>query len=310
MSVWTTGCTIALLAVMPVLAVAQSELAPDESVRPTERPGDAVVLLDGASPAAISAAVGEAIGVAPAAEAPAPASPRGLAGLFRPGGETPPVEGGVGGGSLLAITQSIRPTLRPDDLETTARAEATRNTPARIAQPGRNNGTLCGVVGLQGEEIEPITGRINGCGIPDAVRLRVVHGITLTTPATINCTTAQSVSEWVLDADEIIGNTGGGIANLRVVASYACRSRNSRGGARLSEHATGNAIDIAGIGLQNGSELSVLSDWRSGNASIMRNLHSAACGTFGTVLGPESDRFHQDHFHFDVASHRSGAFCR
>jgi hypothetical protein len=166
------------------------------------------------------------------------------------------------------------------------------------------------VIGLQGEQIEPVTGRISGCGIPSAIRLRVVHGVQLTTPATINCTTAQSLSQWVLDADEIIGGTGGGMANLRVVASYACRTRNSQSGARLSEHATGNAIDIAGIGLQNGGELSVLDDWRSGNSGIMRGLHEAACGTFGTVLGPNSDRFHQDHFHFDVASYRSGAYCR
>ena len=100
------------------------------------------------------------------------------------------------------------------------------------------------------------------------------------------------------------------MATLRVGASYAGRSRNSQSGARLSEHATGNAIDIAAVGLTNGSELSVLDDWRSGNSSIMRGLHEAACGTFGAVLGPNSDRFHQDHFHFDVASYRSGAYCR
>lgn len=312
MTVRATLCILAFATLAPVYALAQSaevrvitatELAPGSSLRPTARPGGSPV------PSSVGSAAIAPV-TTPALTTPAaPTRPRGLAGLFRPRVETA-APSSVGGGSALAIARSLRPSLRPDGLEARVRSEAIRNTPSRIAQLGRNTGQLCGVVGLQGEQIEPVTGRINGCGIPNAVRLRAVHGVTLTSPATINCGTAQSLSQWVLEAEDIIGNTGGGIANLRVVASYSCRTRNSRAGARLSEHATGNAVDIAAVGLQNGSELSVLSDWRSGNSSIMRGLHEAACGTFGTVLGPESDRFHQDHFHFDVASYRSGAYCR
>ncbi|QXT39276.1 extensin family protein [Gymnodinialimonas ceratoperidinii] len=293
-----------------VRVIEATPLAPAGSLRPAARPGSGTPVPSSSGPGAIGATVSDTIGAVPGAEAPAPNAPRGLADLFRPRGETTALAGVGSGGSTLAITQSLRPQIRPDGLEGRVRSAATRNTPGRVAQPGRNTGTLCGVVGLQGEEIEAVTGRISGCGIPNAVRLRVVHGVQLTTPATINCTTAQSLSQWVLDADEIIGGTGGGIANMRVMASYACRTRNSRAGARLSEHATGSAIDIGGIGLQNGNELSVLGDWRGGNSAVMRELHAAACGTFGTVLGPESDRFHQDHFHFDVASYRSGSYCR
>lgn len=319
MSVKATLYVLTFAAFAPLMAQAQSAevrviaataLAPSASLRPVARPGGGSPVPSSVGSGTFGSAVDAEIVTAPAAEAAAPTRPRGLAGLFRPRGETPAALGSVGGGSSLAVAQSLRPELRPSGLADQVRAAATRNISSAVAQPGRNTGTLCGVLGLQGEEIAAVTGRINGCGIPNAVRLRMVHGIALTTPATINCTTAQSMSEWVLDAEEIIGRTGGGMQNLRVVASYACRTRNSRAGARLSEHATGNAVDIAGIGLRNGSELSVLDDWRSGNSSIMRNLHESACGTFGTVLGPESDRFHQDHFHFDVASYRSGAYCR
>jgi hypothetical protein len=320
MSIRGALAVLALAAGIPGASLAQSPevrvieataLAPGASLRPAARPGSGTPVPSSSSPDAIGAAVEDGtVGPVPGAEAPAPNAPRGLADLFRPRGETTALAGVGSGGSTLAITQSLRPRIRPDGLEARVRSAATRSTPGRVAQPGRNTGTLCGVVGLQGEEIEAVTGRISGCGIPNAVRLRVVHGVRLTTPATINCTAAQSLSEWVLDADEIIGGTGGGMANMRVLASYACRTRNSRAGARLSEHATGNAVDIGGIGLQNGSELSVLSDWRGSNSAVMRRLHEAACGTFGTVLGPESDRFHQDHFHFDVASYRSGSYCR
>jgi hypothetical protein len=160
--------------------------------------------------------------------------------------------------------------------------------------------------------LQPITGRVSGCGIAEPVRLRAVDGIPLTTPATIGCDAARALRTWVREGlVPTVGRTGGGVANLRVVASYACRTRNSQSGARLSEHARGNAIDIAGIGLADGSELTVLDDWRRGREGrLLRQLHASACGPFGTVLGPESDRFHRDHFHFDVAAYRSGAYCR
>ena len=202
------------------------------------------------------------------------------------------------------------PELRPDGLEARVRAAATRATPGRVTELGVR-GQLCGSAGIFGERLEPITGRISGCGIPEPVRVREVNGIALTTPATINCTTALALQDWLGAAQDIVGNTGGGLVQIRVVASYSCRTRNNQPGARLSEHSTGNGIDIAGFGLANGQEISLLSGWRDGaQGPILRRLHDAACGPFGTVLGPESDRFHQDHFHFDVANYRSGAYCR
>jgi hypothetical protein len=39
-------------------------------------------------------------------------------------------------------------------------------------------------------------------------------------------------------------------------------------------------------------------------------MHKSACGPFGTVLGPDADKYHKDHFHFDVAKHGNGAYCR
>ncbi|MEM6341348.1 MAG: extensin family protein, partial [Pseudomonadota bacterium] len=73
----------------------------------------------------------------------------------------------------------------------------------------------------------------------------------------------------------------------------------------------GRAIDISAFYLRDGTEVSVLTGWNARSTSrAMRQMHRAACGPFGTVLGPESDRFHRDHFHFDTAQHRGGAYCR
>lgn len=184
-----------------------------------------------------------------------------------------------------------------------------RSSEPEVATLGPAN--VCGDPALFGEAIGTVDGS-GSCGIENAVRLTAVSGVTLSTPATIDCTTAAALKTWVeTGVRPIVGDTGGGVTSLRVVAHYSCRTRNNQSGARLSEHSFGRAIDIAGIGLADGREMSVLDDWRNSDFSTqMRAMWQAACGPFGTVLGPDSDRFHQDHFHFDTASYRSGSFCR
>ena len=82
-------------------------------------------------------------------------------------------------------------------------------------------------------------------------------------------------------------------------------------GARISEHGKGRAIDISGFRLQDGTLITLRNGWNGKETGpLLRKMHADACGIFGTVLGPESDRFHLDHFHFDTARYRSGAFCR
>jgi len=128
----------------------------------------------------------------------------------------------------------------------------------------------------------------------------------------MDCTTAKALKSWVDDtAKPTLQREGGGLVQLRVAAHYACRTRNSMPGARVSEHGRGRAIDISGVRLRDGREISVLKGWNDpASAKLMRRLHTGACGPFGTVLGPASDRFHRDHFHFDTARYRSGPFCR
>lgn len=172
-------------------------------------------------------------------------------------------------------------------------------------------GSVCGSRDIQGEVIAEIDGP-GACGIARPVRLFSVSGVGLSQPATLNCETARALNKWVKrGVKPAIGRTGGGVSELRIAAHYACRSRNSRRGARLSEHAKGNAIDVSGFNLKNGDRISVLNDWGRGSyGRILRKIHSAACGPFGTVLGPQADRFHRDHFHGDTARYGTGTYCR
>lgn len=321
------------LAALVSLALGGAALAeaPDRSPRPLFRPGAQAAAPAPVAPAPAAESVtrvainagpqaparslrpvlrGGAPAPAAVATAPEVAAPPAPSAILPEAIATLVFNGGVA--TERAIPRSLRPRLRPDGLEQRVRATATRQIPGRVTQPGRASDNLCGVPGLVGERLAPITGRTRGCGIAEPVRLRAVDGITLSTPATVNCETARALQTWVQrSVVPTVGRTGGGVASLRVVASYACRTRNNQPGARISEHGRGNAVDIAGIGLANGDELTVLSDWGGGrDGRMLRDMHRGACGPFGTVLGPNSDRFHRDHFHFDVASYRSGPYCR
>ena len=44
-------------------------------------------------------------------------------------------------------------------------------------------------------------------------------------------------------------------------------------------------------------------------SAFLRAVHQGACKTFGTVLGPDANAAHKDHFHFDLKE-RGTAYCR
>jgi hypothetical protein len=210
------------------------------------------------------------------------------------------------------LPTSLRPTPRPENLR--RRHVVAAMVPVQ-PDPGvifGRKGSLCGVDAIKGTTLSPIGGKLKGCGIPDPVQVTSVQGVALSTPAVTDCTTAKALNAWVKGAVlPRVGKLGGGVARLEVAASYSCRPRNNQAGAKLSEHGRGHAIDISGITLKNGVTISVLKGWADRtHGAMMKALHKAACGPFGTVLGPASDGFHRDHFHLDTARYRSGSYCR
>lgn len=210
-------------------------------------------------------------------------------------------------------TQAIQTT------QTQAEAKPKRRGLGALFGGGRKNrveqgaqGSVCQDSSIKGKTIAPIAGKLSGCGLQNGVRITSVDGVSLTQPASIDCNTARALKTWVRDGVKpAIGRQGGGVKSLRVVAHYSCRTRNNRKGAKISEHGKGRAIDIAAINLNDGSSITVLEGWKNRrDRKTLKKMHKAACGPFGTVLGPEADRYHQDHFHFDTARHRSGSYCR
>ena len=105
------------------------------------------------------------------------------------------------------------------------------------------------------------------------------------------------------------------MTTITVVDAYSCRARrgdeDADSDAPLSEHSLAKAIDIAGFSLESGRVVSVLTGWNGApeEAVFLRILWRTACERFGTVLGPDANAAHADHFHFDVAERRN-AYCR
>jgi hypothetical protein len=155
----------------------------------------------------------------------------------------------------------------------------------------------------------------NGCGGQNVYNVSDISGISFSQPAIVRCEVADTLAEWITNtvqprAKAIFGQN---VASFKIAASYACRPRNNRSGAKLSEHGMANAIDIAAFTLANGEEINVHNDWYSGsseNRAFLRAIRSEACGPFHTVLGPGSDAEHKDHIHLDLQKERSGGpYC-
>jgi hypothetical protein len=95
-------------------------------------------------------------------------------------------------------------------------------------------------------------------------------------------------------------------APLRAVEnfdSYECRSRNRIAGAKISEHAKGNAIDVRAFTLADGRRI-VLTDEKA-DKPLRQALRDTACRRFTTVLGP-GDPYHSSHIHLDILERRNG----
>ncbi len=158
------------------------------------------------------------------------------------------------------------------------------------------------------------------CGATDVVRLDAIllkdkTRIPLSQPATLRCSMAEGVALWVRDdmAALTAAELGAPLAGLVNYESYECRGQNRIAGARMSEHGRANAFDIRGLrlGSPNGSPTAPRNSKPNGamveftspivSKGFREALRKSACTRFTTVLGPGSDRYHEDHIHVDLA---------
>lgn len=166
-------------------------------------------------------------------------------------------------------------------------------------------------LGAQFKEAKPSLQR-DGCWMPFPVEVtRFTDAITIEPPVTVNCAMAESAARFLRDvASPAAKQTfGSGLKSIAQASGFVCRPRN--GTTKLSEHAFGNALDIASFRLEDGRIVPVRPSPPEQEAKFLSAIRASACGPFKTVLGPGSNADHAEHFHIDLEQRRNGGtFCK
>jgi hypothetical protein len=136
--------------------------------------------------------------------------------------------------------------------------------------------------------------------------------VTVQPAATLACPMVAVLDQWIASSVQPAAMHwfGQPVVEIRQISAYSCRGMNGNPSASISEHAFGNALDIASFTLADGRRVTVRDGWRGTpeEQGFLRDVQGAACDRFTTVLAPGSNRFHYDHMHVDLMR-RNGRAC-
>ena len=128
--------------------------------------------------------------------------------------------------------------------------------------------------------------------------------------ATLACPIVSALDQWISASVQPAAMRwfGQPVAEIKQISAYSCRGMNGQAGARISEHAFGNALDIAAFTLADGRQVVVRTAWNGApeEQGFLRDVQGAACQQFTTVLAPGSNSFHYDHIHVDLMRRSGG----
>lgn len=201
--------------------------------------------------------------------------------------------------SAPAATESRRPSVYdappPDDEDDVA--DAPSRMPARQTQPQY--------------QPRPSTPRAQSVPLsPRGQYTGSVGPVEIKPAATLACPIVSALDRWIANSVQPSARRwfGQPVAEIRQISAYSCRGMNAQPGARISEHAFGNALDISSFVLADGRRITVKNGWRGTpeEQGFLRDVQGAACEQFTTVLAPGSNRFHYDHIHVDLMRRDSG----
>ncbi|WP_166430649.1 extensin family protein [Polymorphobacter arshaanensis] len=159
----------------------------------------------------------------------------------------------------------------------------------------------------------PPIGSADSCGAPAPVEVTAIARVKLAPAATLTCSMVAALHHWVTGtlqplAQSVLATRVTSIANA---SSYVCRSRNHIAGAKISEHARANALDMASFTYARADLPAGWAQWLGADGkpvagSFIERVRLGACSDFTTVLGPGADVYHGDHFHLDMLVRKNG----
>lgn len=151
--------------------------------------------------------------------------------------------------------------------------------------------------------------RDGDCGYADAVRFTAGGSRRIGyAPAGlgVSCPVAAALAmwEWNVVQPAAQRHFGSRVTSVDHFGSYSCRRLYGRDAGAWSEHSTADAVDIAGFRLADGTRVTVVGDWRDGDAkaAFLREVRDGACRLFATTLSPDYNAAHRDHLHLDQAN--------
>lgn len=173
-------------------------------------------------------------------------------------------------------------------------------------------------LGSSGASFSVLPDRYIGGG---CTNLNTVQLAALTTDSTrlqlanigpVTCDVSQAFAGWArFGADraarQILGSP---LMKIETFGSYSCRD--VAGTNRRSAHSTAGAIDVSAFVLADGRRIAVKTGWDGGTREereFLRVVQQSACKRFATVLGPEYNAAHEDHFHVEGVG-GSNSYCR
>ena len=128
--------------------------------------------------------------------------------------------------------------------------------------------------------------------------------------ATLACPIVSALDRWFANAVQPAARKwfNQPVVEIKQISAYSCRGMNGQPGAQISEHAFGNALDIAAFVLADGHRITVKDGWKGSpeEQGFLRDVQGSACDQFTTVLAPGSNQFHYDHIHVDLMRRASG----
>jgi hypothetical protein len=123
-----------------------------------------------------------------------------------------------------------------------------------------------------------------------------------------SCAVSTALLLWQRDVVQPMARSHLGleVRTIEHLGSYSCRT--IRGSSAMSEHASGNAIDISAFVLSDGRRVTLVDHWNAqdGRSAFLRAVGDRSCSYFTTVLSPDYNAAHADHFHFDQAQRTAG----
>jgi len=134
--------------------------------------------------------------------------------------------------------------------------------------------------------------------------------VAVSPPATLACPIVSELERWIAGAVQPAAMRWfrSPVVEIKQISAYSCRGMNGNSRASISEHAFGNALDMAAFTLADGRKITVKNGWRGlpEEQGFLRDVQAAACDQFSTVLAPGSNVYHYDHIHVDLMRRRDG----